>query len=150
MTSLFNLIWFVFGGAILSLLFLMIGAIWYITYIGRPIGFACFEFAKLCAWPFGKDLVREKDMNPEMTEIMQKYHLILNLFWFPAGLCFSLIFFMYAIFSFVTIIGIPNGIVLVKMGKFVIFPVGLRVVSAKRAIAIETVNEMKRQRIMEK
>jgi uncharacterized membrane protein YccF (DUF307 family) len=54
MTAIGNVIWFVLGGAILALFWLIIAGIFAITIIGLPIARACLEFAKSSAFPFGK------------------------------------------------------------------------------------------------
>lgn len=47
-----------------------------------------------------------------------------------------------------TIIGIPVGIVYVRMGKFLFTPVGVKVVTKKQALASAVVNEMERRQAL--
>ena len=46
---------------------------------------------------------------------------------------------------FFTIIGIPIGIVYVRMGKFILLPIGAKVVTKKQAFASAVVNEMEKR-----
>lgn len=55
---LLNLIWFIFGGEIVALLWLVLAALFSVTVVGIPIGKACLQFAKLSAFPFGNEIIR--------------------------------------------------------------------------------------------
>jgi len=48
-----NIIWFVFGGAIAALLWLIAGVLLSITIIGIPFGLQWFKLAQLALFPFG-------------------------------------------------------------------------------------------------
>ena len=48
-----NVIWFIFGGLEMAIIFGFIGLIWCITIIGIPFGKQCFKLAKLALMPFG-------------------------------------------------------------------------------------------------
>ena len=51
-----NILWFLLGGFISGLAWVLSGVIWCITIIGIPYGVQCFKFAKLSFFPFGKDI----------------------------------------------------------------------------------------------
>lgn len=51
--AILNVIWILFGGLELAIVFLFLGLIWCITIIGIPFGKQCFKFAKLSFMPFG-------------------------------------------------------------------------------------------------
>jgi len=53
-----NILWLVFGGAMIALEALVIGALFCITIIGIPLGMQCFKIAKLALMPFGAEIVR--------------------------------------------------------------------------------------------
>ncbi len=58
MVLLGNLIWFVFlGGFVLWLGWVVAGCLMYLTIVGIPFGVACFRFAGVAAFPFGKEVV---------------------------------------------------------------------------------------------
>jgi uncharacterized membrane protein YccF (DUF307 family) len=152
MAALGNVIWFIFGGAILALFWLIIAGIFAITIIGLPIAQACLEFAKLSAFPFGKEVIRETELKGinNVSGIARVIYIILNIIWFPIGLVLTIAYFAYGIISFITIIGVPAGIVYVRMGQFLLFPVGARVVSKKQAQASATANELERRGLVGK
>ncbi|MCL2491900.1 MAG: YccF domain-containing protein [Coriobacteriia bacterium] len=52
-----NVLWIVFGGAVLAFEAIVVGAIFYITIIGIPFGMQCFKLAKVALLPFGADVV---------------------------------------------------------------------------------------------
>ena len=53
MKLLGNLLWFIFGGFLSGMAWILAGCLWCITVIGIPIGLQCFKFAGLAFWPFG-------------------------------------------------------------------------------------------------
>ena len=57
MKTIGNLLWFIFGGFISGLLWLIAGLLCYVTVIGIPLGRQCFKFASLSFWPFGKEIL---------------------------------------------------------------------------------------------
>ena len=56
MGCLGNLLWFVFGGFISGLSWVLAGVLWCITIVGIPVGVQCFKFAGLSFFPFGKEV----------------------------------------------------------------------------------------------
>ena len=56
MRFLGNVLWFIFGGAILALGWFIAGLLCYITIIGIPLGAQCMKIASLVLCPFGKDI----------------------------------------------------------------------------------------------
>ena len=57
MRTLGNILWFIFGGLILSVLWGVVGIICCCTIIAVPAGIQCFKFASFVFWPFGRDVV---------------------------------------------------------------------------------------------
>lgn len=148
MASLVNVIWFIFCGFFLGIIWYIIGLLFYITIIGIPIGRVCFEFGKLSMFPFGKSIIRETELkgSNNVSGIKKIFQVIINILWLPFGVFFTLTYFILGVLSFITIIGIPIGIVYVRMGKFLLFPVGARVVTKKQEDASAAANKMERRR----
>lgn len=48
-----NIIWIIFGGLELAIVYLCVGLLCCITIIGIPFGKQCFKLAKLALMPFG-------------------------------------------------------------------------------------------------
>ena len=63
MRLLGNICWFIFGGFISGMAWVLSGALWCITIIGIPYGLQCFKFATISFWPFGRRIIpRECDL----------------------------------------------------------------------------------------
>ena len=54
MTVIGNILWFLCGGLIGGLAWVLAGCLWCVTIIGIPVGLQCFKFASLAFFPFGK------------------------------------------------------------------------------------------------
>ncbi len=61
MSTLLNVIWLVFSGIWLALLYALAGLIVCITIIGIPLGVAAFRMTSMVVWPFGRTAVRRAD-----------------------------------------------------------------------------------------
>lgn len=112
-----NIIWFVFGGAIAALLWLLAGLLLSITIIGIPFGIQAFKFAGLVLFPFGKDV------DTRFSE-----HPIANILW--AILCgweMALGYLGIGALFCITIIGIPFGIQWFKLAQLALFPFGAKI-----------------------
>lgn len=118
MRALANLIWFIFGGLVLGLLWTLAGVIFCITIIGIPLGLQCFKAARLSFFPFGKKVESHFGEHP-----------IANLIWaLIGGWVMALAYLVFGLLNCVTIIGIPSGIQCFKMMKLALFPFGAKIV----------------------
>ena len=149
--GLFNIIWFVFFGWWQAFVYLVSAVFFAITIIGIPLAKSLLNLAKLIAFPFGKEIVRETDLKgvENVSTVRRIGGIIINLMWFPIGLFLSITHIITGIFAFFTIIGIPVGIVLVRMGKFLLFPIGAKIVSKKEAYAVAVTNEIEKRKVEE-
>ena len=75
MTFLGNVIWFVLGGFISWISWIILGVLWSLTIVGIPVGIQCFKFAKMAAAPFGKE-IRFSDSGAS---------LVINILWMLLG-----------------------------------------------------------------
>ena len=92
MKLLGNILWFLCGGIIGGLAWIIAGCIWCVTIVGIPIGLQCFKFASLAFWPFGKEVVYGNGT----------FSFLVNLIWivFFVGIPFGKQFFKMARLSF--------------------------------------------------
>jgi uncharacterized membrane protein YccF (DUF307 family) len=133
-----NAIWFVFGGALLSLIWLAGAAVFAVSLIGLPVSRAAFEIAKISAFPFGKDVVhvRELDgkgLNP-VTAVTGTIGFIANIIWLITfGWVLFLGHLIAGVLNCLTIIGIPFGLQSFKLAGISLWPVGRRVVTVELA-----------------
>ena len=109
-----NIIWFIFGGLILFVLWTLLGLLLCITVIGIPFGRQCFKFARLMIAPFGKKV----NLN-----VMK--HPIANIIWvilFGWEMCLGYVF--AGVIFCITIIGIPFGKQCFKLAALSLTPFG--------------------------
>ena len=110
-----NVIWFLCGGVILGLSWLLTGCLWCITIIGIPVGMQCFKFAALSFFPFGK----------EITYGGGAGSLLLNIIWLlVSGLPLAIESALLGCLLCITIIGIPFGLQHFKIAKLALMPFG--------------------------
>ncbi|WP_158915652.1 YccF domain-containing protein [Caulobacter sp. S45] len=121
MSTLLNLLWFVLGGWISGLLWLLASVILAITIIGLPWVPATLRLASFSAWPFGRAVVSRYHG--------QEVSLLLNIVWFVfAGWWLALHHLVLAVLLVVTLIGIPFAIQHVKLALISLAPVGKTVI----------------------
>lgn len=115
MGCLGNVIWFLCGGVISGLSWLLTGCLWCITIIGIPVGMQCFKFAALSFFPFGK----------EITYGGGAGFLLLNIIWLlVSGLPLAIESALLGCLLCITIIGIPFGLQHFKIAKLALMPFG--------------------------
>jgi len=113
-----NLIWFVFGGFLMSLGWILVGTLYCITIIGIPVGLQAFKMAGLSLWPFGKEVNYGGGMGS----------LFLNIIWIVfGGVQLAICHFSWGILFHITIIGIPFGRQHFKLAKLALMPFGATV-----------------------
>ncbi len=118
MGCLGNIIWFVFGGAISGLTWLVAGLLWSITIIGIPVGAQCFKMAGLSFFPFGKDV----HMGGGACSFL------LNIIWLlVTGLPLALEHLAFGAVLCITVVGIPFGLQHFKLAKLALMPFGASV-----------------------
>ena len=123
MRTLLNLIWVIFGGFWLALGYFLAGIIACIFIITIPVGVASFRMARYVLWPFGKSVVPKPGAGAGSA--------IMNAIWFViAGWWLALIHIAAALAQTLTIIGIANAWVSIKMIPVTCFPFGKRIVDS--------------------
>ncbi len=112
-----NILWWIFGGLITALAWCIGGLVLCITVVGIPFGVQCFKFAKLTFVPFGKKV-----------KLNFSEHPIANIIWLVLlGWETVLVYFVAACLCFITIVGIPKGIQVLKFSKLAIAPFGAKI-----------------------
>ena len=132
----FNFFWFLFFGWSSAVLVLILSGFMALTVIGIPIAQSLLQFSKLSALPFGKEVIRDKagKIEGNVSLLKKTGAIIANLIWFPLGFFLIIVYFLLGIIMISTIIGIPIGMVYMKIGKFIIRPVGTRVIFQKKQV----------------
>lgn len=114
-----NVLWFLFGGLLTGLGWLLAGVILAITIVGLPYAGAAFRIAGFAFWPFGKEIVhREEGL------ASGPLGLVLNVIWFVlAGWWLALGHVVVAVAEAVTIIGIPFAIKDLQLAYIALAPI---------------------------
>ena len=119
MLVLGNILWFIFGGFVNDLSWLLFGMLWCITIIGIPVGLQCFKMVPMSFAPFGKDIV----YGNETTSVL------LNVFWIIfGGIEIAFVNLLFGILCCITIIGIPFGLQYFKLMKLSLCPFGAMII----------------------
>lgn len=114
-----NIIWFIFGGFISGLIWIIAGVIWCITIIGIPYGLQCFKFASLAFAPFGKDVEYGGGT----------VSLFVNIIWIIFfGIPMVIENLIFGCLWCITIVGIPFGLQFFKIAKLSLAPFGAKVI----------------------
>lgn len=118
-----NILWFVFCGWWLGIVWLFFGCLWCITIIGIPVGLQCFKLCGMGFFPFGKNIKWEN------AGVLSPFRIIANIFWLIFG-GFELAagYFAAGILCCITIIGIPFGLQCFKLMLLSCVPFGAKVV----------------------
>ena len=119
MSCLGNLLWFIFGGCISGLSWMLAGCLWCISIIGIPYGIQCFKFASMSFFPFGKEIVYGGGA----------VSFIVNVIWILiSGIPLAVEHLVIGCLLCLTIIGIPFGLQQFKLAKLALMPFGTRIV----------------------
>lgn len=119
MGCLGNLLWFLLGGWLSGLSWLLAGVLWCITVVGIPVGLQCFKFASLSFFPFGKEIRYGGGAGS----------LLLNILWIVlTGIPLALESAVLGCLLCVTIVGIPFGLQHFKIARLALMPFGSEVI----------------------
>jgi uncharacterized membrane protein YccF (DUF307 family) len=118
MSVLGNILFFILGGFVIFLGYLLGGIVLCLTIIGIPFGIQCFKLAGGVLAPFGRE-VREKE--PPGGPLA----LIMNIIWIILpGLELAIMHLALAAFFAITIIGIPIAAQHIKLLPLALLPFG--------------------------
>lgn len=119
MRFLGNILWFVCGGLVSGLVWVIYGCLWSITIVGLPIGLQCFKFAALSFFPFGREIVYGGGA----------FSLIANIIWLiVTGIPMAIGNAVWGCILCITIIGIPFGKQFFKFAKLSLMPFGASII----------------------
>jgi len=113
-----NFLWILLGGWLAAGAWLMLGCLWCLTILGIPVGVQCFKFAKLCLFPFGKEILYGNSTAS----------LLVNVLWLIFGGVELAVGFLCVGCAFcITVVGIPFGLQYFKFAKLSLMPFGARI-----------------------
>src|SRR4029077_8159657 len=112
MSLALNLLWLICGGLLMGCAWLLASLIMFVSIIGIPWGRAAFNIAVYTFFPFGNEAISRYELTGEEDIGTGPLGFIGNIIWFIfAGIWLALAHFLIGIVCFITIIGIPFGIV---------------------------------------
>ena len=118
MSLLGNLVFFVFGGFVIFLGYVLGGILLCLTIIGIPFGFMCFRLAGGVIAPFGREVRETKPPGGCIS-------LIMNIIWIILpGLELAIMHLVLALFFLLTIIGYPLAVQHMKLVPMALMPFG--------------------------
>ncbi len=122
MVLILNILWFIFGGGLISsLLWLILGALFFISVAGIPFGIAAFRIAGFAAFPFGRQLVDSRELGE--TRIIGTG--LANFLWIVfAGIWLAISHIIAGAGLCLTIIGIPFGFAHFRLAGVCFAPLG--------------------------
>ena len=123
-----NVLWFVCGGWLSGLLWLIGGLLLAITIVGLPWTAAAWRIAGFAFWPFGKEIVPRDKATGQDDLGTGPVGFIMNILWFILGGWYiALSHLLIAIPEFVSIIGIPFGLKDLQLAQLGLAPVGVTI-----------------------
>lgn len=126
MKVLGNLIWFILGGFLAALLWLLAGLLLCATVLGIPFGVQCMKIAGFVMWPFGRYVI------PGNFGVMGALG---NIIWILClGIVMSVTHLVLGLVFFITIIGIPFGLQHFKLAKLSLIPFGAQIQSKSEVL----------------
>jgi uncharacterized membrane protein YccF (DUF307 family) len=130
MSTLGNILWFIFGGFLMGLGWWLAGLICAITIVGLPWAKACFVIGKFAFLPFGKEAISRQELTGTYDIGTGALGTLGNIIWFIfAGIWLAIGHLASALCCFITIIGIPFGIQHLKLAGIALTPIGKTIVS---------------------
>ncbi len=118
MSLLGNIVFFVFGGFLIFIGYVLGGILLCITIIGIPFGLMCFRLAGAVIAPFGREV---QETEPPGGAVA----LIMNILWIILpGLELAIIHLLLALLFAITIIGFPIAVQHMKLVKLALLPFG--------------------------
>lgn len=140
MRTLGNIIWhFPCFGFVQSICYAIGGLFWCMTIIGIPLGMGLFQLSLFMLAPFSQGMVSKDELElltgEKQDSFMKWWAIIIRILYFPFGLMMAIATIIIIIAEFVTIIGIPIGLVEAKALSTIFNPINKKCVP--RAVAEE-------------
>ncbi|MBO3674561.1 YccF domain-containing protein [Streptomyces sp. NEAU-YJ-81] len=121
MKTLLNLIWLIFAGVWMAILYVFAGVLLCLTIIGIPLALASWRIAGFALWPFGRTAVPRPGAGAASC-VGNVLWLILAGWWLALG------HLLTGVALCLTIIGIPLGLANFKLIPISLAPLGVDIV----------------------
>lgn len=122
MKLLGNIIWVVFGGALIAVEYVISSIAMMITIVGIPFGLQTLKLAVLALWPFGSEIQKKESSSGCLSTIM-------NIIWFfVGGFWIALTHLAFGLLFAITIVGFPFALQHFKLAGLALTPFGREIV----------------------
>jgi uncharacterized membrane protein YccF (DUF307 family) len=112
-----NILWLVFGGLLISILYFIASIFIILTIVGIPFGIQTLKLAGLALWPFGRDIYIDQPQGC--------LGILLNVIWlFCGGIWIAVAHLILGAFFAITIVGIPFALQHFKLASVGLMPFG--------------------------
>jgi uncharacterized membrane protein YccF (DUF307 family) len=122
MNTLGNIFWLIFGGLLITVIYIVGSLLLFITIIGIPFGLQTLKLGMFVAWPFGRKPIYMENASGFLALLMNVIWLLLG------GLYIAIAHVVLGILFFITIIGIPLGKQHFKLATVALIPFGQKVI----------------------
>ncbi len=120
MSVIGNIMWFLLGGLITSLMYLLGGLVMCLTIIGIPFGLKIMRLGLLALFPFGKEVT----LSPASGCLVTLFNVLWVLYgWWEIALAHV----VFGVLLCITIVGIPFGKQHFKLARYSLFPFGCEI-----------------------
>ena len=127
MTLILNVLWFIFGGFVSGLLWLMTAVLLAVTIVGLPWAAAAWRLGLYAFAPFGRTAIPRTGLYAGRGGV----DVVLNVIWVVlAGWWLALHHLILGALQAVTLIGIPFAVQHFKLAGLSLAPVGTEIVPA--------------------
>jgi uncharacterized membrane protein YccF (DUF307 family) len=132
-----NILWIVFGGWYMALLWLLAAFVMAITIVGLPWARAAFNIARYTLLPFGRTVVPRADLTGVEDLGTGPLGFLGNLIWLVCfGWWIALGHVATALALAVTLIGLPFAWAHLKLALLALWPIGRAIVTVDEARAL--------------
>ncbi len=124
MNTLGNILWIIFGGAIIAIEYMVAGIFMCLTIIGIPFGLQSMKIGLFALLPFGSTTVPTCNGNGCLNTFMNVLWILIG------GIWIALSHMVIGLVLCITIIGIPFGLQHFKLMTVALTPFGRQIVAS--------------------
>ena len=121
MGTLGNILWFVFGGLLISLMYFVAGLLMCCTIVGIPFGVQLWKLGRLAMFPFGREVSFGENEPGCLSVGFNVLWIVCN--WWEIALTHL----VFGVLCAITIIGIPFAKQHFKLMKMSFMPFGMSI-----------------------
>ncbi len=125
MTLIGNIVFFVFGGFVIFLGYVLGGILMCITIVGIPFGIQCFKLAGGVLAPFGREVRAKRQPDSTLSTILNVLWIILP------GLELAIMHLLLAVVFALTIVGLPIAAQHLKLIQLALVPFGRQILDVE-------------------